>query len=185
MPEAEPEPGGSHTALALAVPERRLGVGAHRLEEVDQGPGRDQRGDGPDLSQAGGAQLQERISTTRIVEVHAGNGQVKCNLLVWLEGQIGQVERVAIDEVPVLLVPGQPLRPYRDALVAQQPLVSFKGLAPRRVLQRIAGNLQGDRVERERMVGVQQHQHQVGHTFKSVESCRASHRGEPTAAAVP
>jgi hypothetical protein len=33
--------------------------------------------------------------------------------------------------------------------------------------------------------GIEQHQHEVCHSFESVESCRASHRAEPTAADLP
>ena len=49
---------------------------------------------------------------------------------------------------------------------------------------RIAGHLQGDGVQRERLIGIEQHQDKVRHPFESVESCRASHGGEPTAADV-
>jgi hypothetical protein len=34
------------------------------------------------------------------------------------------------------------------------------------------------------LIGVEKDQDKVRHAFESVESCRASHRGEPTAAAV-
>ena len=107
VPEAEPQARRSHAARRLAVGERRHGVGAHRLEEVDEGLWRHQRGDGTDVAQTGGAQLQKSIPPTRIVEVHAGDGQVEGDLLVGLERQVRQVERVAIDQVPVLLLTGQ------------------------------------------------------------------------------
>ena len=76
--------------------------------------------------------------------MNAGNGQMEGDLLIWFECQIGQVERVAIDEVPVLLLTGQSLRAHRDPLVAQQPLVPLEGLAPRRVLVGVPGHLEGD-----------------------------------------
>ena len=66
--------------------------------------GRDERGDRADVAQAGRAQLQQRISTTRIAEVDAGDGEVERDLLVGFEIEVGQVEGLALDPVPVLLV---------------------------------------------------------------------------------
>ena len=184
MPEPEPQACRGHAAGRLAVGEGGHRLGAHRLEEVDEGLWRLECRDGPDVTQTGRAQLQQRIPPTRIVEVHAGDGKVEGDLLIGGEGQVRQIERLAIDQVPVLLFTGQADRPDRDALVAQEPLVTFEGLPARRMLHRITGHLQGDRVERERLIGVEKDQDKVRHTFESVESCRSSHRGEPTAAAV-
>ena len=39
----------------------------------------------------------------------AGDGEVQGDLLVGLEVEVGQVERVTVDLVPVLLLPGEPL----------------------------------------------------------------------------
>ena len=116
--------------------------------------------------------------------MHAGNGQVESNLLVGLERQVRQVERVAIDQIPVLLVAGQPLGLHRDSLVTQESLVPLEGLASRRMLLGIPGHLQGDGVQCEGLLGIEQHQDEVCHPLQSVESCGASHRGEPTAADV-
>jgi hypothetical protein len=131
-------------------------------------------------AQPGRAQLQQCITATRIAQVHAGNGQVEGNLLVGLQRQIGQVERLAFDEIAVLLLPVQPLRYYRDPLVAQKSLVPLEGLPPGCVLGGVAGNLVGDGIEREGLVGVQQDQHEVRHTFEAITSRRHSHRREPT-----
>ena len=117
--------------------------------------------------------------------MHAGNGQMEGNLLVGLERQVRQVERVTVDQVAVLFEAVQPLGLHRDALVAQESLVPLEGLPAGRMLLGVAGHLQGDGVQRQGLFGVEQDQHEVRHAFESVESCRASHRGEPTAAAVP
>ena len=69
----------------------------------------------------------------------AGDGEVERDLLVGFEIQVGQVERVTIDPVPVLLVARQPLGEDGDALVTEQPLVPLEGLAARRVLGGIPG----------------------------------------------
>ena len=115
----------------------------------------------------------------------AGDGEVERDLLVRLEIQVGQVERVAVDEVSVLLVTGQPLRQDRDALVSQQTLVPLEGLAPRRMLARIARDLVRDGVERQRLLRVQQDEHQVRDAFEPVELRGDLHRPEPTAATAP
>ena len=59
---------------------------------------------GTDVAEAGRAQLQQRIPPTRIAQVDAGDGEVQRDLLVRLECEVGQVELVAVDPVPVLLV---------------------------------------------------------------------------------
>ena len=184
-PNRNHSPAGTTRRGRLTVRERGHGLGAHRFEEVDEGAWRLQRGDGTGLAETGRAQLQKSIPPTRIVEVHAGDGKVEGYLLIGLQVQVRQVERVAVDQVPVLFVARQADRPDRNALVAQESLVAFEGLPAGRVLGGIAGHLQGDRVERQRLIGVEQDQDEIRHTFESVESCRASHRGEPTAAAVP
>ena len=111
----------------------------------------------------------------------AGDGEVQRDLLVGLEGKVGKVERVAIDAVAVLLVPSQSLRENRDTLVAQQPLVALESLTPRRVLDRIAGHLVGDGVERQGLRGVQEHQDEVRDAFQPIELRGRLHRPEPTA----
>ncbi len=115
----------------------------------------------------------------------AGNGQLQRNLLIGLERQIGQVERLAVDEVPELLLTGQGPRQDRYALIAQQPLVALEGLPLRPVLLGVTGHLEGDRLQRQRMGGVEQDQHQIRDAFESIETSGRSHRGEPTAAAAP
>ena len=184
MPEAEPQGRRGHTAGRLAVREGGHGLGAHGFEEVDEGAWCLQRGDGTGFAQTGGAQLQKSVPPTRIVEVHAGDGKVEGYLLIGREVQVRQVEGVAVDQVPVLFLAGQADRSDRDALVAQEALVAFEGLPARRMFGGIAGHLQRDRVERKRLIGVEKHQDEIRHAFESVESCRASHGGEPTAAAV-
>ena len=133
-PKRNQSPAGVTRRTAVAVGEGSRRVCSNGLEEVDQCPRRRQRGDGTHLAHAGGSQLQKSIPTTRIGQVNAGNGQMKGNLLIWFECQIRQVERVPLDQVPVLLLTGQPLRAHRDPLVPQEPLVPFERLASRRVL---------------------------------------------------
>ena len=115
----------------------------------------------------------------------AGDGEVERDLLVGLEVEVGQVERVAVDLVAVLLVAGQPLRQDRDALVAQQSLVPLERLAAGRVLHRVARDLVRDGVERQRLGGVEEHEHQIRDAFEPVELRGGLHRPEPTAAATP
>ena len=100
---APPEPPGASSGGRRTTPR----PGCARPRRDRSGAWRHQRGDGADLAQTGGAQLQKSIPPARIVEVHAGNGQVESNLLVGLERQVRQVERVAVDQVPVLLLAGQ------------------------------------------------------------------------------
>ncbi len=99
----------------------------------------------------------------------AGDGEVERDLLVGFEIQVGQVERLAVNQVAVLLVAGQPLRQDRDALVTQEPLVPLEGLAAGRVLARVARDLVRDGVEGQRLLRVQQHEHEVGDAFEPVE----------------
>ncbi len=115
----------------------------------------------------------------------AGDGEVERDLLVGLEIQVGQVERVAVDAVPVLLVARQPLGQDRDALVAQQSLVPLEGLATGCMLGGVAGNLVSDRVERQRLARFEEHEHQVGDALQPVELRGRLHRPEPTATAAP
>ena len=149
--EAEPQADRRDAPRLAPVGERRRGARAHRLEQLDERGRRHHGRDRADVAQPGRAQLQQRIPTTRIAEVDAGDGEVERDLLVGFEVEVGQVERVAVDPVPVLLVPGQPLRQDRDALVAQQPLVPLEGLAAGRVLGGIARDLVRDGVERQRL----------------------------------
>ena len=115
------------------------------------------------------------VTSAGMITTFAGNGQVKCNLFIWLERQVRQVERVAIDEIPVLLVTGQPPRTYGDALVAQEPLVPLESLAPGAVSGRIPGHPVGDLPQAERARRVEQDQKEVGDPFKPVEAC---HQGQ-------
>ncbi len=115
----------------------------------------------------------------------AGDGEVERDLLVRLEFEVRQVERLAVDLVPVLLVAGQPLRQDRDALVAQQPLVPLERLAAGRMLHRITRDLVRDGVERQRLAGVEEHEHQIRDALQPVELRGGLHRPEPTAAAGP
>ncbi len=154
---------------------------AHSLEQLNERGRGDQGCDRTHVPQPDRAQLQERITTTGVAEVHAGDGEVERNLLVGFEVQIRQVERLAIDLVSVLLVSRQWLGQDRDALVSQQPLVPLEGLAPSGVLGRIAGNLMRNGVEGERLARVQQHQDQIGDTFEPIELRGGLHRREPTA----
>ena len=115
----------------------------------------------------------------------AGDGEVERNLLVRFEVEVGQVERLAVDLVPVLLVTRQALREHRDALVAQQALVPLEGLAAGGVLGGIAGDLVRDGVEGQRLARVEQHQHEIGDALQPVELRGGLHRPEPTASADP
>ena len=101
-----------------------------------------------------------------------------------LERQVRQVERVAVDPIPVLLVAatGKPLGQYGDALVAQEPLVPLEGLAPRCVLGGIPRHLVRDRIEREGLRRLEEHQDKVGDAFEPIELGGGLHRPEPTAA---
>ncbi len=67
----------------------------------------------------------------------------------------------------------------------QKSFVPFESLASGRMLVGVPGNLQGDGVERQGLLGIEQYQDEIGHPLQSVESYGASHRGEPTAAAIP
>ncbi len=113
----------------------------------------------------------------------AGDGEVQRNLLVGLEIQVGQVERLTVDLIAVLLVTGKALGEHGDPLVAQEALVALEGLAPRRVLRGVAGDLVRDGVERQGLPGVEQHQDEVRDAFQPVELRGRLHRPEPTAAA--
>ena len=115
----------------------------------------------------------------------AGDGEVERNLLVRFEVEIGQVERLAVDLVPVLLVTRQALREDRDALVAQEALVALEGLAAGGVLGGIAGDLVRDGVEGQRLARVEQHQHEIGDALQPIELRGGVHRPEPTASAGP
>ena len=119
VPEAEPQADRRRAPGLAPVGELGCGTGPHRLEELDQRRRRHQRGDRAHVAQTRRAQLQQRISATRIPEVDAGDGEVERDLLVRLEVQVGQVEGVALDAVAVLLLPWQALGEDRDALVAQ------------------------------------------------------------------
>jgi hypothetical protein len=123
-----------------------------------------------------------RTSPRPIAQVNAGDGEVERDLLVRFQIEVRQVERLTIDQVPVLLVPGQPLGEDRDALVAQEPLVPLEGLAARRVLRGVAGDLVRDRVQRQGLTGVEEHQDEVRDAFQPVELRGRLHRREPTAA---
>ena len=116
--------------------------------------------------------------------MHAGNGQVQGDLLIWLERQIRQIERVTINQVAVLLQAIEPLGPYRNAFVAEEALVPLERLSARGMLDRIPGHLMADGFEREWLGGVEKDQYQVRHPFESVESCWSSHPREPMAAHV-
>ena len=140
-------------------------------------------GDGPHVAQPRRAQLHQRITTTRIAQVDAGDGEVQRDLLVGFEIQVGQVERVTVDQVPVLLVARQALGEHRDALVAQQALVPLEGLAAGGVLIGVAGDLVRDGVERQRLARVEQHQDQVGDALQPIELRGGLHGAEPTASA--
>ena len=111
----------------------------------------------------------------------AGDGELERNLLVRFEVEVGQVERVAIDQVPVLLVARQALGQHRDALVAQEPLVPLEGLAASGMLGRVAGDLVRNGVEGQRLAGLEQHQHQIGDALQPIELRGGVHRPEPTA----
>ena len=113
----------------------------------------------------------------------AGDGEVERNLLVRFEVEIGQIEGIAVDLVPVLLVARQALREDRDPLVAQQALVPLEGLAPGGVLGRIPGDLVRDGVEGQRLARVEQHQHEIGDALQPIELRGGVHRPEPTASA--
>ncbi len=113
----------------------------------------------------------------------AGDGEVERNLLVGFECEVRQVERFPVDVVPVLLVPGQPLRPNGDALVPQQPLVPLEGLAAGGVLGGITGHLMRDGVESQWLVSVKKHEHQIRDALQPVELRGGLHRPEPTASA--
>ncbi len=115
----------------------------------------------------------------------AGDGEVERDLLVGLEVQVWQVERVAVDAVSVLFVAVQPLGQDGNALVAQQTLVPFEGLAAGSVLGGVAGNLVRDRVERHGLARLEEHQHQVRDALQPVELRGRLHRSEPTATAAP
>ncbi len=188
MPEAEPQPDRCDDAgrgAADPVREGRRGAGTDRLEQLDEGGRRDERRDGPDVAEPRRAQLQQRISATRIAEVDAGDGEVERDLLVGFEIEVGQVERLALDPVPVLLGARQPFGEDGDALVTQQPLVPLEGLAACRVLGRVARDVVRDGVERQRLLRLEQDEDEVGDALEPIELRGGLHRPEPTAAGAP
>ncbi len=123
----------------------------------------------------------------------AGDGEVERNLLVRLERQVGQIERIAIDPVPVLLVSRQALGEDGDAFVSEQSLVALEGLAAGGMFGRVARDLVRDGIEREGLLRLEQHQHEVGDALEPVElgggrggRGGGGHRHEPkTSAATP
>ena len=161
--ETEPEAEWRHPAVATCpVGERRRGLRAHGLEELDQRRRRDDAGDRAGVAEAGRAQLQQRIPPTRIAQVNAGDGEVERDLLVGLERQVGQIERITVDPVPVLVVAGHSFGEDGDALVPQEALVPLERLAAGRVLGRIPRDLVRDGVEGERARRLEQHEHEIG-----------------------
>ena len=183
MPEAEPQPDRHDLAGLAAVREGRRGTDAHGLEQLDEGRRGDHGGDRADVTQTGRSQFQQRIPAARVAQVDAGDGKVERDLLVRFEFEVGQVEGVAVDQVPVLLVAGQPFGAHRDALVAQEPLVALEGLAAGRVLRRVARDLVRDGVEGEGLFGLEQHQDEVRDALEPIELRGRLHRAEPTAVA--
>ena len=183
MPEAEPQADRHDLAGFAAVRERRRGTDADGLEQLDEGRRGDHGGNGADVTQAGRTQFQERIAAARVTQVDAGDGKVERDLLVRFEFEVGQVEGIALDQIPVLLVAGQPLGAHGDALVAQEPLVALEGLAASGVLHRVARDLVRDGVEGEGLLGLEQHQDEVGDALEPIELRGRIHSREPTAVA--
>ncbi len=183
VPEAEPQADRHDLAGFAAVRERRRGTDAHGLEQLDEGRRGDHGGNGADVTQTGRTQFQERIAAARVTQVDAGDGKVERDLLVRFEFEVGQVEGIALDQIPVLLVAGQPLGAHGDALVAQEPLVALEGLAAGGVLHRVAGDLVRDGVEGEGLFGLEQHQDEVRDALEPIELRGRLHQGEPTAVA--
>ncbi len=183
VPVPEPEPQTDRRDLAGLAPvgEGRRGPDADGLEQLDEGRRGDHGGDRADVTQTSRPQFQEGIAPTRVAQVDAGDGKVERDLLVRFEVEVGQVERIAIDQVPVLLVAGKAFGPHRDALVAQEPLVALEGLAAGRVLHRVTRDLVRDGVEREGLLGLEQHQDEVGDALEPIELRGGLHRAEPTA----
>ena len=181
MAEAETQTHRRDTSGFAAVPERSGRMRPNGLVQLDQSVGRHQRRHGTNVPQTARAQLHQRIPATRIAEVDAGDGEMQRNLFIRFEVEIRQVERVTLNQVAVLLGPLQSLGHDRDALVAQEPLVPFERLTPGRVLCRIARDLVGDRIERQRPRRVQEHEYEVRDAFEPVELRRCHHQPEPTA----
>ncbi len=186
VPEAEPQAHGRDDAGRTAVVgEGGPGTCADRLEQLDQRGRRDERRDRPDVAEPCRAQLQQRVPATRIAEVDAGDGEVERDLLVGFEIEVGQVERLAFDPVPVLLGARQPLGEDGDALVTQEPLVPLEGLAARRVLGGVPRDIVRDGVEGQRLLRLEQDEDEVGDALEPIELRGGLHRPEPTAAGAP
>ena len=157
-----------HPSAAAPVVEGHLSVGTQALEERHQRPWRIQRGHRSRFRQPGGAQLQERVPTTRIAEVHAGDGEVEGDLLGRVEMEVGKIEGLGMDAVAELLLALDGLGGHWDPFVAKNPLVTFECLPAGPVIGGIAGHLVGEGIEGERPVRSQEHQHQVGETFETI-----------------
>ena len=170
VPVAAPEgePAGRNPSTLTPVREGDLGVGADCVEERDQRRRRHQGGHRLHLADPGRPQLQQGMSTTRIAEMDAGDGEVQRHLLIGQEAEVGQVEGLGVDAVAELLLAADRLGGHRDPLLAEQPLVALKRLAAGVVGGRVAGDLTGDLVEGQRAPGVEEHQNQVGQALQAV-----------------
>ena len=190
VPEAEPQADGCDDAGRPAAAPVREGGRGERVRTASKSStsaaGGTSERDGPDVAEAGRAQLQQRISTTRIAEVDAGDGEVERDLLVGFEIEVGQVERLAIDPVPVLFGARQPFGEDGDAFVAQAGACPARrpGGAPS---ARPGSPGPGARWRRASAgcCGLQQDEDEVGDALEPIELRGGLHRGEPTAAGAP
>ena len=173
-PRRNHRPAGRHRAVRAPVAKADRGPDAHRLEQGHERRRRVERGERPGVADPGRAQLGQRVPATRIAQVHAGDGELQGRLFIGGQVEIGQVEGVGIDPVPVLLGSLDRLGQKGDPLLAEQPLVPLEGLAAGVVAGRVAGDVPGQLAQGHRPLALQQHEHEVGQPLQAVEG---GHRG--------
>ena len=104
----------------------------------------------------------------------AGHRQGERSLLFGIESEVGQVVGVGIHPVAQLLLTVDRFHQDGDALIAEEALVAFEGLASGAVAVGVARHAVGDLPEGERVVGVEQDQQQVGDPLEPVQWCHGA-----------
>ena len=119
--------------------------------------------------------LGEGVPADRLTEVDSGDRQVQRRLFFGLQLEVGKVVGVGVDPIPQLLLAADGHHEHRHPLVPQQPLVALEGLAPGAVGVRVPRHPVGDLTQAQRMRRVEEHQQQVSHPLKPIETL---HRGQ-------
>ncbi len=187
VPVALPEPEPGHVDLPGPAPvaernHRALADGVEQRGQRGQAPEGGEvheRDRGvPERRLASRSQFQEGLPADRLTQVNAGHGQVQGGLLLCLESEVGKVVGGGVDAVPQLVLPSDGHHQHGHALVAEEPLVPFEGLAAGHVVVGVAGHPVGDVAQAQRARGVEQHQQQVGDPLEPIETL---HRGQSRA----